>query len=349
MDDWMKLELLPPGCCCCCWWWGWWWFILLLGFEFNVWLVGAELVTRFVVGSGSDGRRNLELEFGELGGTGDVTPAAEGKVIGITGSEILLPGIGEIKKAFPPPQLLLLHCSAWLLKLVTEFAKSCEELFVVGVCGIKRLSKLGGGGALPNCGRCCWLAAADARLWWWSMMAAAVWTPWASCSSFSGPLPLPVTQTTFCSSFGVVAIFRASLSLTCMHQHAKQPLFPSHGPWHEQISCVKSSGGILGVHRGFCKRTGRPWFQKSSCLLEKRLRSSSDSLQQLLLEHSSSQAQTLIITRIPTTKAKQDPTHRKLYSNNRFNAMHTWPNPSFSLDVAFSQLNAEEEEEEDNI
>jgi hypothetical protein len=65
---------------------------------------------------------------------------------------------------------------------------------------------------------------------------------------------LPVTQTTFCSSFGVVAIFRASLSLTCMHQHAKQSLFPSHGPWHEQISCVKSSEGItLGVHRGLQK------------------------------------------------------------------------------------------------
>jgi hypothetical protein len=29
--------------------------------------------------------------------------------------------------------------------------------------------------------------------------------------------------------------------------------------------------------------------------------------------------------------------------------MHTCPNPSFSLDVAFSQLNAEEEEEEDHI
>ncbi len=128
---------------------------MLLGFEFDVWLVAAELVTRFVVGSGSDGRRNLELEFGELGGTGDVTPAAEGKVIGITGSEILLPGIGEVKKAFPPPQLLLLHCSAWLLTVVTEFGESCEELLVVGVCGIKRLSKLGGGGALPNCGRCC--------------------------------------------------------------------------------------------------------------------------------------------------------------------------------------------------
>jgi hypothetical protein len=27
--------------------------------------------------------------------------------------------------------------------------------------------------------------------------------------------------------------------------------------------------------------------------------------------------------------------------------MHTCPNPSFSLDVAFSQLNAEEEEEEE--
>jgi hypothetical protein len=28
--------------------------------------------------------------------------------------------------------------------------------------------------------------------------------------------------------------------------------------------------------------------------------------------------------------------------------MHTCPNPSFSLDVAFSQLNAEEEEEEED-
>jgi hypothetical protein len=70
-------------------------------------------------------------------------------------------------------------------------------------------------------------------------------------------------------------------------------------------------------------------------------------LQQLLLEHSSSQAQTLIIiTRIPTTKAKQDPTHRNYAATTDSMQCNTCPNPSFSLDVAFSQLNAEEEEED---